>query len=328
MTTADPSTTPLLPDVRIAVVIPCFNEAGAIAQVIGDCRAALPGAAIHVFDNNSSDATSDVARLHGATITHVMLRGKGNVVRRMFADVEADIYVMVDGDATYDVARAAEMVDMLCTRGLDMVVGTRFDDGRNPQTYRPGHRLGNRMLTSSVGALFGGKFSDMLSGYRVFSRRYVKSFPAAARGFETETELTVHALELRMPCGELPVPYLARGEGTLSKLSTFRDGARILATILRLFISERPLAFFTAIAALLAAVSVGLAVPLIVYVWQTGLVPRLPTAVLAVGVMLAAMLAQVCGAVLRTVTLGRQEAKRLVYLSIPATRHADTKARG
>lgn len=328
MTTANPSNTPLIPGLRIAVVIPCFNEAGAIAQVIGDCRAALPGAAIHVFDNNSTDATSDVARLQGATVTHVALRGKGNVVRRMFADVEADIYVMVDGDATYDVTRAAEMVDMLCTRGLDMVVGTRFDDGRNPQTYRPGHRLGNRMLTSSVGALFGGQFSDMLSGYRVFSRRYVKSFPAAARGFETETELTVHALELRMPCGELPVPYLARAEGTESKLSTFRDGARILVTILRLFVSERPLAFFTTVAALLAAVSVGLAVPLIVYFWQTGQVPRMPTAVLAVGVMLAGMLAQVCGAVLRTVTLGRQEAKRLVYLSIPATRHADTKARG
>ena len=319
--------TPAIPSdaLRIAVVIPCFNEAGAVAQVIVDCRAALPGASIHVFDNNSTDATSEVARAHGAGVTHVALRGKGNVVRRMFADVEADIYVMVDGDATYDVTRAAEMVDMLCSRGLDMVVGTRYDDGRNPQTYRPGHRLGNRMLTSSVVALFGGHFSDMLSGYRVFSRRYVKSFPAAARGFETETELTVHALELRMPCGELPVPYLARGEGTLSKLSTFRDGARILATILRLFISERPLAFFTAIAALLAAVSIGLAVPLIVYFWQTGQVPRLPTAVLAVGVMLAAMLAQVCGAVLHTVTLGRQEAKRSVYLSIPATRCVEGK---
>lgn len=319
--------TPAIPSdaLRIAVVIPCFNEAGAVAQVIVDCRAALPGASIHVFDNNSTDATSDVARAQGAGVTHVALRGKGNVVRRMFADVEADIYVMVDGDATYDVTRAAEMVDMLCARGLDMVVGTRYDDGRNPQTYRPGHRLGNRLLTSSVGTLFGGHFSDMLSGYRVFSRRYVKSFPAAARGFETETELTVHALELRMPCGELPVPYLARGEGTLSKLSTFRDGARILATILRLFISERPLAFFTAIAALLAAVSIGLAVPLIVYFWQTGQVPRLPTAVLAVGVMLAAMLAQVCGAVLHTVTLGRQEAKRSVYLSIPATRCVEGK---
>ena len=309
-------------DPRIAVVIPCFNEAGAIAQVIADCRAALPGAAIHVFDNRSTDGTAAVARAHGARVAHVALRGKGNVVRRMFADVEADLYVMVDGDATYDVGRAAEMVDLLLDDGLDMVVGTRFDDGRNPQTYRPGHRLGNRLLTSSVGLLFGGHFSDMLSGYRVFSRRYAKSFPAAARGFETETELTVHALELRMPCGELPVPYLARPEGTQSKLSTFRDGGRILRTILRLFISERPLAFFTALAALCALASIGLAVPLAVEYWRTGLVPRLPTAVLATGTMLAGMLAQVCGAVLHTVTLGRQEAKRLVYLSIPATLRA------
>ena len=325
MTPAFSLSAPLRSELRIAVVIPCFNEAGAIAQVIGDCRAALPGAAIHVFDNKSTDGTAGVARAHGASVTHVGLRGKGNVVRRMFADVEADIYVMVDGDATYDVTGLAAMVDMLCKDGLDMVVGTRFDDGRNPQIYRPGHRLGNRLLTSSVGALFGGQFNDMLSGYRVFSRRYVKSFPAAARGFETETELTVHALELRMPCGELPVPYLARAEGTQSKLSTFRDGARILVTILRIFISERPLAFFTAVAALCAAVSVGLAVPLAVHFWQTGLVPRLPTAVLSVGAMLAGMLAQLCGAVLRTVTLGRQEAKRLVYLSIPATRHAKAK---
>ncbi|MGF6527246.1 glycosyltransferase family 2 protein [Variovorax sp. PvP013] len=309
-------------DPRIAVVIPCFNEEGAIAQVIADCRAALPGAAIHVFDNRSTDGTAAVARAHGARVAHVALRGKGNVVRRMFADVEADLYVMVDGDATYDVGRAAEMVDLLLDDGLDMVVGTRFDDGRNPQTYRPGHRLGNRLLTSSVGLLFGGHFSDMLSGYRVFSRRYAKSFPAAARGFETETELTVHALELRMPCGELPVPYLARPEGTQSKLSTFRDGGRILRTILRLFISERPLAFFTALAALCALASIGLAVPLAVEYWRTGLVPRLPTAVLATGTMLAGMLAQVCGAVLHTVTLGRQEAKRLVYLSIPATLRA------
>jgi hypothetical protein len=319
-TTAVPPRIP--PDLRIAVVIPCFDEAGAIARVIADCRAALPGAAIHVFDNHSTDGTAAVARAHGAQVTHVALRGKGNVVRRMFADVEADLYVMVDGDATYDVGQAAGMVALLLDDGLDMVVGTRFDDGRNPQTYRPGHRMGNRLLTASVGLLFGGNFSDMLSGYRVFSRRYAKSFPAAAQGFETETELTVHALELRMPYGELPVPYLARAEGTQSKLSTFRDGGRILRTVLRLFISERPLAFFTALALLCAAVSVGLAVPLAVEYWRTGLVPRLPTAVLSTGVMLAGMLAQVCGAVLHTVTLGRQEAKRLVYLSIPATRRA------
>ncbi len=315
---------------RIAVILPCFNEAGAIAAVIADCRAALPHASIYVFDNSSTDGTADVARAHGATVTKVALRGKGNVVRRMFADVEADVYLMVDGDATYDVSNAAQMVDRLVRGNLDMVVGARFDDGRNPQTYRPGHRLGNRMLTSAVSALFGGHFKDMLSGYRIFSRRYVKSFPAAAHGFETETELTVHALELRMPYLELPAPYLARPEGTQSKLSTFSDGWRILATILRLFISERPLAFFTIAAGLMAVLSVSLSVPLVLEYLETGLVPRLPTALLSVGIMLSAMLAQMSGAILHTVTLGRQEAKRLVYLSIPAPRaciHAEEDSR-
>ncbi|WP_219213486.1 glycosyltransferase family 2 protein [Variovorax boronicumulans] len=318
------------PGPRIAVILPCFNEAGAIATVIADCRAALPQATVHVFDNHSTDDTAAIARAHGARVTQVALRGKGNVVRRMFADVEADVYVMVDGDATYDVSHAAQMVERLVHENLDMVVGARFDDGRNPQTYRPGHRLGNTLLTSAVGALFGGHFKDMLSGYRVFSRRYVKSFPAAAHGFETETELTVHALELRMPYVELPVPYLARPEGTQSKLSTFRDGRRILGTILRLFVSERPLAFFTVVAGLLALLSVILAVPLMIDYLHTGLVPRLPTALLSVGVMLSAMLAQASGAILHTVTLGRQEAKRLIYLSIPApffSVHAEDTAR-
>ncbi|CAN5617959.1 glycosyltransferase family 2 protein [soil metagenome] len=315
------SSAPALPaGLRTAFVIPCFNEASAIAQVIEGCRRAIPEAAVHVFDNRSTDGTADVARAHGAQVTHVALRGKGNVVRRMFADVDADVYLMVDGDATYDLSGAANMVRRLLTDGLDMVVGSRTDDGRNPQTYRAGHRLGNRLLTSTVAGLFGGQFSDMLSGYRAFSRRYVKSFPALAHGFETETELTVHALELRMPYAELPVRYLARPEGTQSKLSTFRDGWRILRTILRLYISERPLTFFTVIAALLAATSIGLAIPLALVYIDTGLVPRLPTAVLAASVMLAGMLSQVTGAILHTVTLGRQEAKRLVYLSIPLKR--------
>lgn len=308
---------------RIAVVIPCFNEANAIATVIADCRAALPQASIHVFDNASTDRTAAVARAYGANVTHVALRGKGNVVRRMFADVEADLYVMVDGDATYDVTQAQRMVDQLLREGLDMIVGARMDDGRNPQTYRPGHRLGNRMLTSAVSGLFGGSFRDMLSGYRIFSRRYVKSFPASAQGFETETELTVHALELRMAYAEVPVPYLARPEGTQSKLSTFRDGLRILMTIARLFVSERPLTFFSILAVILALASVMLALPLFIVYVQTGLVPRLPTAVLATGMMLSGMLSLACGAILRTVTLGRQEAKRLIYLSIPRPRWTD-----
>ncbi|MCU4118368.1 glycosyltransferase family 2 protein [Variovorax sp. N23] len=318
------------PGLRIAVILPCFNEAGAIATVIADCKAVLPHAVIHVFDNNSTDDTAAVARTHGARVTHVPLRGKGNVVRRMFADVEADVYVMVDGDATYDVSKAAQMIDRLVSENLDMVVGARFDDGRNPQTYRPGHRLGNTLLTSAVSALFGGRFKDMLSGYRIFSRRYVKSFPAAAHGFETETELTVHALELRMPYLEFPAAYLARPVGTQSKLSTFRDGWRILGTIVRLFVSERPLAFFSVLAGGLALLSVVLAVPLVFEYLRTGLVPRQPTALLCVGTMLSAMLAQASGAILHTVTLGRQEAKRLIYLSIPAplfSAHAESAPR-
>lgn len=302
---------------RIAAVIPCYNEALAIGQVIGAFRAHLPQAEVHVFDNASTDDTAAVARAHGARVTAVRLRGKGNVVRRMFADVEADIYIMVDGDATYDLARLPEMIDMLVQDNLDMVVGARQDDHQDAQTYRRGHRLGNRMLTGAVVQLFGGEFSDMLSGLRVFSRRYVKSFPALSQGFEIETELTVHALELRMPWGEVPVRYLSRPEGSESKLSTYRDGWRILVTITKLFVSERPLLFFMIVAGVLALSSIGLALPLLVTYIQTGLVPRLPTAVLATGMMLAAMLSASCGAVLRTVTLGRREVKRIAYLAIP-----------
>lgn len=303
---------------RIAVILPCYNEALAIGRVLDEFKQALPDAELHVFDNRSTDDTASVARAAGATVTRVQLRGKGNVVRRMFADVEADVYVMVDGDATYDVSNIRQHVDLLLDDRLDMVVGLRQDDGLNPQTYRRGHRWGNQLLTRSVSRIFGGQFTDMLSGYRVFSRRYAKSFPAAAQGFETETELSVHALELRMPYAEVAVAYRSRPEGSVSKLSTFRDGRRILMTILKLFISERPLAFFSIVAAVLAALSILLTVPLAVTYLETGLVPRLPTAVLATGLMLCAMLALVCGAVLRTVTMGRREVKRFAYLATPA----------
>ena len=306
---------------RIAAVIPCFNEALAIAQVIEEFRAALPEMEIHVFDNNSTDDTAAVARSHGAEVTHVALRGKGNVARRMFADVEADVYVMVDGDATYDVSEVGQLVALLVDGNLDMVVGSRVDDGEDMQTYRRGHRFGNRLLTGAVASLFGGHLTDMLSGYRVFSRRYAKSFPAVSTGFEIETELTVHALELRMPFAEVSVRYRSRPEGSESKLSTYRDGWRILKTICKLFVSERPLLFFSSVAALLALLSVVLAEPLLVTYLQTGLVPRFPTAVLATGTMLSAMLAFVCGVVLHTVTIGRQEAKRLRYLAVPGVRH-------
>ena len=303
---------------KIAVIIPCLNEALAIGQTLDELRTALPQAHLYVFDNNSTDGTGAVAQIHGASVNNVKLRGKGNVIRRMFADVEADVYVMVDGDATYDPAQLQAHIDLLLAQRLDMVVGCRIDDGLNPQTYRPGHRWGNVALTRSVSSIFGGQFTDMLSGYRVFSRRYVKSFPAMSQGFEIETELNVHALELRMPCAEVDVLYRSRPEGSVSKLSTFRDGWRILKTILKLFVSERPLAFFVILASLLALLAVGITVPLAVTYMHTGLVPRFPTALLATGLMLCSMLSLVCGAVLHTVTMGRREVKQLAYLRIAA----------
>jgi glycosyltransferase involved in cell wall biosynthesis len=321
MTDADPHAHARHP-LRIAVVIPCYNEALAIAQVVEGFRAALPEAEVHVFDNNSSDGTAAVARAAGAVVTHVAARGKGNVVRRMFADVEADVYVMADGDATYDAAAARRLIDRLVKGNLDMVVGNRVDDGRNALTYRAGHRFGNRLLTGAVVQLFGGGLTDMLSGYRVFSRRYAKSFPALSRGFEIETELTVHALELRMPYAEESTAYSTRPEGSESKLSTYRDGWRILKTICKLFVSERPLQFFSIIGGFLVALSVVLSVPLFMTYMHTGLVPRLPTAVLVTGAMLAAMLSFVCGIVMHAITLGRREAKRLRYLAIPGVRAA------
>ena len=303
---------------KIAVIIPCLNEALAIGQTLDELRTALPQAHLYVFDNNSTDGTGAVAQIHGASVNNVKLRGKGNVIRRMFADVDADVYVMVDGDATYDPAQLQAHIDLLLAQRLDMVVGCRIDDGLNPQTYRPGHRWGNVALTRSVSSIFGGQFTDMLSGYRVFSRRYVKSFPAMSQGFEIETELNVHALELRMPCAEVDILYRSRPEGSVSKLSTFRDGWRILKTILKLFVSERPLAFFVILAGLLALAAVGITVPLAITYMHTGLVPRFPTALLATGLMLCAMLSLVCGAVLHTVTMGRREVKQLAYLRIAA----------
>jgi hypothetical protein len=259
-----------------------------------------------------------VAAAGGATVISVRRQGKGNVVRRMFADVDADVYVMTDGDATYDMSDSRKHVDLLLQKRLDMIVGCRIDDMQDAKTYRAGHRWGNRLLTESVSRIFNGQFTDMLSGYRVFSRRYAKSFPCAAQGFEIETELTVHALELRMPCAEVNVAYRARPEGSVSKLSTYKDGWHILKMIMKLFIRERPLAFFSGVAAVLALLATGIAIPLLLTYIETGLVPRFPTAILATGLMLSAMLALVCGAVLDTVTIGRREAKALAYLSVPA----------
>lgn len=300
---------------RIAVLVPCFNEEASVATVVADFRKALPSAEIYVYDNNSSDRTAAVARAAGAEVRHERRQGKGHVVRRMFADIDADVYVLVDGDATYDAPSAPRMIEMLVNDRLDMVVGLRVD--REQVAYRRGHRTGNWMLTGFLSSVFGQAFSDILSGYRVFSRRFVKSFPVLSDGFEIETELTVHALELALPVAEVETPYYARPEGSFSKLNTWRDGFRILATILKLYRSEKPLRFFAAIGVFLALVSVGLAIPVLITYLETGLVPRLPTAVLSMGLMIVALLSMSSGLVLDTVTRGRREMKLLAYLSQP-----------
>ena len=305
---------------RIAVLIPCLNEALTVPNVIRDFREALPGAQVFVFDNNSTDGTIEAAQAAGATVRKVTPRGKGNVIRRMFADVEADVYVLVDGDDTYDAGAAPGMVAALINENLDMVVGTRVSEEQS--AYRFGHRFGNVALTRCVSSVFGSTFTDMLSGFRVFSRRYVKSFPAHASGFETETELTVHALELRMPVSEVTTVYRSRPEGSASKLNTYRDGFRILVTIVKLLKSEKPFAFFSSGSLLCAIASVLLAIPLLQTFLQTGLVPRLPTALLCVALMLFGAILLVCGIVLDTVTHGRAETKRLAYLAAPGPKHS------
>ena len=298
---------------KIAVLVPCYNEEVAIAQVVHDFRAALPTAAIFVFDNNSTDNTAAVARAAGAQVYQEKHQGKGFVVRRMFTDIEADIYVLVDGDATYDAPSARVMIERLLNDRLDMVVGNRVD--REQAAYRAGHRTGNWLLTAFVTEVFGPNFTDMLSGYRVFSRRFVKSFPVLSGGFEIETELTVHALELGLPVTELDTPYYTRPKGSASKLNTWRDGFRILNTIVKLYRSERPLPFFTGIGLMLAIASIGFAIPIIITYLETGLVPRLPTAVLSTGLMILAFLSIAIGLVLDTVTRGRREMKLLAYLA-------------
>jgi glycosyltransferase involved in cell wall biosynthesis len=305
---------------RIAVLVPCFNEEAAVATVVADFRKALPSADIFVYDNNSSDRTVAVARDAGAVVRRERRQGKGHVVRRMFADVDADIYVLVDGDATYDAASAPRLIDSLLSDRLDMVVGLRVDQA--VAAYRPGHRTGNRILTGFLSAVFGQAFKDILSGYRVFSRRFVKSFPVLSDGFEIETELSVHALELALPVAEIETPYYARPEGSVSKLNTWRDGFRILSTILKLYRSEKPLRFFTGIGVFLTLISIGLAIPVFVTYLEEGIVPRLPTAVLSTGLIILAMLSVSSGLVLDTVTRGRREMKLLAYLSqAPASRN-------
>jgi glycosyltransferase involved in cell wall biosynthesis len=300
---------------RIAVLVPCFNEEAAVASVVGSFRKALPSAQIYVYDNNSKDRTAEVARAAGAEVRSERRQGKGQVVRRMFADIDADVYVLVDGDATYDAPSAPVMVERLVNDHLDMVVGLRVD--QEQAAYRRGHRTGNWLLTSFLSSVFGQAFTDILSGYRVFSRRFVKSFPVLSDGFEIETEITVHALELAMPVAEVETPYYARPEGSVSKLNTWRDGFRILGTILRLYRSEKPLRFFTIIGLFLALVAIGLAIPLAITYLEEGVVPRVPTAILSTGLMIVAVLSVSSGLVLDTVTRGRREMKLLNYLSQP-----------
>ncbi|TFI60323.1 glycosyltransferase [Sphingomonas parva] len=301
---------------RIAVLLPCYNEEAAIAQTVAGFRAALPDALIYVYDNNSSDRTGEVAAMAGAIVRTERMQGKGHVVRRMFADVEADVYVMADGDATYDAAAAPELVRRLVDEQLDMVVGARKSEVE--EAYRRGHRLGNRLFTGLLASLFGRSFTDIFSGYRVFSRRFVKSFPALARGFETETEISVHALELAMPVGEVVTAYGARPEGSESKLSTYRDGWRIMRTILHLFRIERPVLFYGGFGLFLAVLAVVMGIPLAITYLQTGLVPRFPTAILITGLMIVAALSFAVGLILDTVVRGRREVRRLAYLSFPA----------
>ncbi len=303
-------------NLRVAVILPCYNEAAAIGQTVADFRAALPAATIYVYDNNSKDATVEVARAAGAIVRTEKMQGKGHVVRRMFADVEADIYVMADGDATYEAAAAPLLVAKLIDENLDMVVGARKSEVE--EAYRRGHRLGNKVLTGMLTQIFGRSFTDILSGYRVFSRRFAKSFPVLSAGFEIETEISVHSLEMRMPVAEVVTAYAARPEGSESKLNTYRDGWRILNTIIRLARFERPLLFFGALAGLFIAVAFGLSVPLVLTYLDTGLVPRLPTAVLVTGLVILSALSGMTGLILDTVVRGRQEVRRLAYLSFKA----------
>ena len=301
---------------RIAVLIPCFNEVLAIPSVIRDFAAELPEARIYVYDNNSTDNTIEAAKAAGAVVRKQELQGEGHVVRRMFADVDADVYVMVDGDATYEAAAARPMIEKLLSEKLDMVMGTRVSTELD--AYRHGHRFGNWLLTDLTGRIFGRTFSDMLSGYRVLSQRFVKSYPAHAGRFGVETELTVHALELQMSVAEHSTRYISRMDGSHSKLNTSRDGWRILMTILKLTKNGKPLFFFGTGAAICSATAIALAPPLLSTYIETGLLPRFPTAILCSALMVLAGIFVVCGLVLDTVTLGRREQKHLTYLSYPS----------
>ena len=305
------------PQPRIAVLLPCYNEEAAIAATIKGFKRALPTATVYVYDNNSSDHTREIAKKAGAIVRSERQQGKGHVVRRMFADVDADVYVIADGDLTYDSKAAPAMVDLLIAEQLDMVVGTRRHEEK--EAFRGGHVLGNKLFTGLLAGLFGRSFTDIFTGYRVFSRRFVKSFPVLSSGFEIETEISVHALELRMPVGEVETAYAARPEGSHSKLSTYSDGWRILKTIVTLYRIERPVLFYGSIGALLVLAAILLSAPLVITYLHTGLVPRVPTAILVTGMTIVAVLCFFAGLILDTVTRGRREVRRLAYLALPTS---------
>ena len=304
---------------KVVVLVPCYNEERTVGTVVASFKDALPEAVVYVYDNNSTDGTRDEALAAGAIVRTEPQQGKGAVVRRMFRDIEADFFIMVDGDHTYDAAMSPAMLAMAIDEQLDLVNCVRMET--EDSAYRSGHRLGNRMLTGAVRMIFGDRVQDMLSGYKVFSRRFVKSFPASSIGFGIETELTVHALELQMPVGHLPGSYGGRPAGSVSKLSTYKDGSRILWLIVQLFKHERPLSFFGGISAVLVLLSLLLGLPVVEFYLQHGTVPRFPTAILATGIMLLATMSFVAGLVLDTVTRGRRELKALAYLSQPFFQH-------
>jgi glycosyltransferase involved in cell wall biosynthesis len=307
----------LTPQPRIAVLVPCRNEAATVAAVVAGFRNALPDAVVHVYDNGSSDGTGDAARRAGAIVRAEPRPGKGGVVRRMLGEIDADIYVIVDGDATYDAASAPRMIAELVANDLDMVTAIRDEQG-DGAAYRRGHRFGNRAFNALLGMLFGARPGDMLSGFRVLSRRFAKSFPATSRGFEIETELTVHALAQRLPTSEIRTPYFERPAGSQSKLSTYRDGLRILWMTVSLYRDERPLSFFGMFALAFAAIGLVLGGSVVVEYMETHLVPRFPTAILATGLMLLSFLSLACGLILHNVARGQREMKRLAYLAAAA----------
>jgi glycosyltransferase involved in cell wall biosynthesis len=301
--------------VTVAVLVPCYNEEITIGKVVADFRAALPEATIYVYDNNSGDNTSDVAQRAGAVVRKELRQGKGNVVRRMFADIEADVYVLVDGDDTYDASASEVLVKRLVEERLDFINAMRVSTAKD--AYRAGHRFGNWLLTGLVRQIFGRQFNDMLSGYKILSRRFVKSFPAMSSGFETETELAVHALELRMPSTEVATAYKERPPGSVSKLRTYSDGAQIMLLIARLVKDERPLHFFGLSGLSLIVVAILLSIPLLVTYLETGLVPRFPTAILSAALVIVGVLSIFAGLILDMTTKTRREMKRLIYLSLP-----------